>query len=258
MKVAVCVKQVPESASPRLDPATKRLDRSGEGALNRFDANAVEEALRLKERTGDAEVLVVSLGPEKAADALRKALAMGADRALLVSDEAAAGSDLLATSFALARALERESPDVVLFGQQASDSDGAVLWAAVAERLSLPLVSQAAELTVADGKATVKRQTEFGYDVIEAPLPAVVAVSDAINEPRYPSLKGIMGAKKKPSEVVSLADLGAEPDRVGEVGSRTEVYDVGQPPARGDSRKIEDEGNGAQAIVDFLAEKRLV
>jgi electron transfer flavoprotein beta subunit len=258
MKVAVCVKQVPESASPRLDPATKRLDRSGEGALNRFDANAVEEALRLKERTGDAEVLVVSLGPEKAADALRKALAMGADRALLVSDEAAAGSDLLATSFALARALERESPDVVLFGQQASDSDGAVLWAAVAERLSLPLVSQAAELTVADGKATVKRQTEFGYDVIEAPLPAVVAVSDAINEPRYPSLKGIMGAKKKPSEVVSLADLGAEPDRVGESGSRTEVYDVGQPPARGDSRKIEDDGNGAQAIVDFLAEKRLV
>jgi electron transfer flavoprotein beta subunit len=258
MKVAVCVKQVPESASPRLDPASKRLDRSGEGALNRFDANAVEEALRLKERSGDAEVVVVSLGPEKAADALRKALAMGADRALLVSDEAAAGSDLVATSFALARALERESPDVVLFGQQASDSDGAVLWAAVAERLSLPLVSQAAELTVADGKATVKRQTEFGYDVIEAPLPAVVAVSDAINEPRYPSLKGIMGAKKKPSEVVSLADLGAEPDRVGEVGSRTEVYDVGQPPARGDSRKIEDEGNGAQAIVDFLAEKRLV
>ncbi|HEY1367482.1 MAG TPA: electron transfer flavoprotein subunit beta/FixA family protein [Gaiellaceae bacterium] len=258
MKVAVCVKQVPESASPRLDPASKRLDRSGEGALNRFDANAVEEALRLKERSGDAEVVVVSLGPEKAADALRKALAMGADRALLVSDEAAAGSDLVATSFALARALERESPDVVLFGQQASDSDGAVLWAAVAERLSLPLVSQAAELTVADGKATVKRQTEFGYDVIEAPLPAVVAVSDAINEPRYPSLKGIMGAKKKPSEVVSLADLGAEPDRVGESGSRTEVYDVGQPPARGDSRKIEDDGNGAQAIVDFLAEKRLV
>jgi electron transfer flavoprotein beta subunit len=258
MKVAVCVKQVPESASPRLDASTKRLDRSGEGALNRFDANAVEEALRLKERGGDAEVVVVSLGPEKASDALRKALAMGADRALLVSEEAAAGSDLVATSYALARALERESPDVVLFGQQASDSDGAVLWAAVAERLRLPLVSQAAELTVADGKATVKRQTEFGYDVIEAPLPAVVAVSDAINEPRYPSLKGIMGAKKKPSEVVSLGDLGAEPDRVGESGSRTEVYDVGQPPARGDSRKIEDDGNAAQAILDFLAEKRLV
>jgi electron transfer flavoprotein beta subunit len=258
MKVAVCVKQVPESASPRLDASTKRLDRSGEGALNRFDANAVEEALRLKERGGDAEVVVVSLGPEKAADALRKALAMGADRALLVSDEGAAGSDLVATSYALARALERESPDVVLFGQQASDSDGAVLWAAVAERLRLPLVSQAAELTVADGKATVKRQTEFGYDVIEAPLPAVVAVSDAINEPRYPSLKGIMGAKKKPSEVVSLGELGVEPDRVGESGSRTEVYDVGQPPARGDSRKIEDDGNAAQAILDFLAEKRLV
>src|SRR5215471_789198 len=242
MKVAVCVKQVPESASPRLDPTTKRLDRSGEGALNRFDANAVEEALRLKERSGDAEVVVVSLGPEKAADALRKALAMGADRALLVSDEAAAGSDLVATSFALARALERESPDLVLFGQQASDSDGAVLWAAVAERLRQPLVSQAAELELEDSRVVVKRQTEFGYDRIEAKLPAVVGVSDAINEPRYPSLKGIMGAKKKSQDVVSLAELGVDAAAAGEAGSRTEVYALEPPPPRGDSVKLEDDG----------------
>src|SRR5919197_389489 len=211
MKIAVCVKQVPEANAPkRIDPATNRLDRSGEATLNAFDVNAVEEALRLKERTGEGEVVVVSMGPERALDALRKALAMGADRALLVSDAAAAGSDLVATSAVLARALERESPDLVLFGQQASDSDGAVLWAAVADRLRRPLISQAAELEVADGKATVKRQTEFGYDRIEAPLPAVVAVSDAINEPRYPSLKGIMGAKKKPQDVVSLGELGVE------------------------------------------------
>jgi len=258
MKIAVCVKQVPEAAHLRIDPGSKRLDRGGEGALNAFDANAVEEALRLKDATGDGEVVVVSLGPAKAQDALRKALAMGADRAVLVSDDAAAGSDLIATSYALAKALERESPDLVLFGQQAGDSDGAVLWGAVAERLRRPVVSQAAELNHADGKLTVKRQTEFGYDVIEAPLPAVVAVSDAINEPRYPSLKGIMGAKSKPQETLSLADLGVEPDRAGEDGSKTEVYDLGDPPARGDSRKIEDDGNAAERIVEFLVEKRLV
>jgi electron transfer flavoprotein beta subunit len=256
VKIAVCVKHVPEG-SAKLDPSSKRLDRSGEGALNHFDANAVEEALRLK-GDGDAEVVVVSLGPEKAADSLRKALAMGADRAVLVSDEAAAGSDLVATSRVLAKALERESADLVLFGQQASDADGAVLWAAVAERLKRPVVSQAAEVTIQDGSLRAKRQTEFGYDVIESPLPAVVAVSDAINEPRYPSLKGIMGAKKKPFDVLALADLGVEAAAAGDAGSQTEVLSLSEPPSRGDSRKIEDDGNAAQAIVEFLAEKRLV
>ena len=252
MKIAVCVKQVPEG-NRRLDPETKRLDRSGEGTLNPFDANAVEEALRLKDAGGAGEVVLVSLGPAKTQDALRKALAMGADRAVLVSDESAVGADLVATSAALSQALEREGADLILFGQQANDSDGAVLWAAVADRLRLPVVSQAAEVTHADGKLTVKRQTEFGYDVIETPTPAVIAVSDAINEPRYPSLKGIMGAKSKPQETVSLSDLGVEG-----LDSRTEVYALNDPPPRGESRKVEDDGNAAQAIVDFLAEKRLV
>src|SRR3954471_10068484 len=252
MKIAVCVKQVPEG-SRRIDPETKRLDRSGEGALNPFDANAVEEGLRLKDAGGEGEVVLVSLGPPKAQDALRKALAMGADRAVLIADDGATGADLVATSKALTKALEREGADLILFGQQANDSDGAVLWAAVADRLRLPVVSQAAELTHADGKLTVKRQTEFGYDVIEAPVPAVVAVSDAINEPRYPSLKGIMGAKSKPQETVSLSDLGVD-----RLESRTEVYALNDPPARGESKKIEDDGNAAQGIVDFLAEKRLL
>jgi electron transfer flavoprotein beta subunit len=158
----------------------------------------------------------------------------------------------------LAKALERESADLVLFGQQASDADGAVLWAAVAERLKRPVVSQAAEVTIQDGSLRAKRQTEFGYDVIESPLPAVVAVSDAINEPRYPSLKGIMGAKKKPFDVLALADLGVEAAAAGDAGSQTEVLSLSEPPSRGDSRKIEDDGNAAQAIVEFLAEKRLV
>jgi len=254
MKIAVCVKHVPEG-NAKIDPSTKRLDRAGEGALNHFDANAVEEALRVK-GDSDTEVVVVSLGPARAADSLRKALAMGADRALLVSDDAAAGSDLVATSKLLAKALERESADLILFGQQASDSDGAVLWAAVAERLRRPVVSQAAELSLHDGTLKVKRQTEFGYDVIEAALPAVVAVSDAINEPRYPSLKGIMGAKKKPQETLSLGDLGVDSGEAGEAGSRTEVYALGNPPARGDTVKIEDDGSGAEKIVQFLQEKK--
>jgi electron transfer flavoprotein beta subunit len=256
MKIAVCVKHVPEG-NAKIDPSTKRLDRSGEGALNHFDANAVEEALRVK-GDSDAEVVVVSLGPAKAADSLRKALAMGADRAVLISDDAAAGSDLVATSKLLAAALEKESADLVLFGQQASDSDGAVIWAAVAERLRRPVVSQAAELSIGEGSLKVKRQTEFGYDVIESPLPAVVAVSDAINEPRYPSLKGIMGAKKKPFDTLSLADIGVDAADAGESGSKTEVLGLSEPPSRGDARKIEGDGNAAQAILDFLAEKRLV
>jgi electron transfer flavoprotein beta subunit len=256
MKIAVCVKHVPEGMG-RIDPGTKRLDRTGEGALNHFDANAVEEALRLK-GDGDAEVVVVSLGPERAADSLRKTLAMGADRAVLVTDEGAAGSDLVATSLVLATTLEREDPDLVLFGQQASDADGAVLWAAIAERLRRPVVSQAAELSVEGETLRVKRQTEHGYDVIEAPLPAVVAVSDAINEPRYPSLKGIMGAKKKPFETLSLADIGVDPGAAGDAGSKTEVLALGEPPSRGDARRIEGDGDAAQAILDFLTEKRLV
>jgi electron transfer flavoprotein beta subunit len=255
MKIAVCIKQVPEG-SRRIDPETKRLDRSGEGALNPFDANAVEEALRLKDAGGDGEVVLVSMGPASAGDALRKALAMGADRAVLVTDDAAAGSDLVATSRALAAALERESPDLVLFGQYSADSEGAVLWAAVAERLRRPMISQVAELTVEDGAVRGRRQTEFGYDVIRASLPAVVAVSDAINEPRYPSLKGIMGAKKKPQETVSLGDLGVGADEAGEAGSRTEVYALSDPPARGDTVKIEDDGSAADKILQFLQEKK--
>jgi electron transfer flavoprotein beta subunit len=258
VKIAVCVKHVPEAASRRIDPSTKRLDRSGEGALNAFDANALEEALRLKDASGDGEVVAVSMGPPKAADTLRKALAMGADRAVLVSDDDAAGSDLVATGYALGKALAREEPDLVLLGQQASDSDGAVLWAAIAERLRRPMISQVAELTSSEGKVRGKRQTEFGYDVIEAPLPAVVAVSDAINEPRYPSLKGIMGAKKKPQETVTLDELGVESDRAGEGGSKTEVLGLTDPPARGDSQRIEDDGTAAEQIAEFLAQKRLI
>jgi len=185
-------------------------------------------------------------------DALRKALAMGADRATLITDSALGGADLLGTAAALAGALESESPDLILFGQQSADGGGACLWSAVAERLRRPVISQVSELTTESGSVTGKRQTEFGYDTIRAPLPAVIAVSDAINTPRYPSLKGIMGAKKKPQSTFSAADVG------GAVEPATTVVALAPPPARGDARKIEDDGSAAEKILEFLAEKRLV
>ena len=258
MKIAVCVKHVPEGPS-RLDPSSKRLDRSGEGALNHFDANAIEEALRLK-GDSDTDVVAVSLGPQKALDSLRKALAMGADRAVLVSDDAAAGSDLVATSRLLAAALAKEEADLVLFGQQASDADGAVLWAAVAERLARPVVSQAMELSVDGGSVRVKRQTEFGYDTLEAPLPAVVAVSDAINEPRYPSLKAIMGAKKKQLDARTSGDVGIDASKVGGDGSAVQCGDFKAPPQKAGGTIIEDEDTNetVEKIVAWLDERKLI
>jgi electron transfer flavoprotein beta subunit len=251
MKIAVCVKAVP-AAGARIDAASGRLDRSGDLTLSEYDAHAIEEGLRLRDAAGEGEVVMLSLGPERTAEALRKALAMGADRAVLVSDPAFEGADVVVTSKALASALELWGPDIVLFGQQSADGNGACLWAAVAERLRLPVISQAAELTVSDATATARRQTEAGYETIRAPLPAVVAVSEAINEPRYPSLKGIMGAKAKPQEVLSAADVG------GAVASVTTVLALGPPPPRGESRRIEGDGNAAAAIVDFLAERHLL
>jgi electron transfer flavoprotein beta subunit len=244
MKIVVCVKAVPDASSGRrIEPSSKRLDRSSELTLSDFDGYAVEEALQI-----GGEVVVLSMGPERALDALRKALAMGADRAVLVSDESLAGSDLLGTAAALAGAIEQESPDLVLFGQQSADGGGACLWAAVAEKLRRPAISQASELTVEGASVVGKRQTEFGYDTIRAPLPAVVAVSDAINTPRYPSLKGIMGAKKKPQETVSAEA----------VAPGTTVVELSPPPPRGESMRIDDDGSAAEKIVEYLAGKRLI
>jgi electron transfer flavoprotein beta subunit len=256
MKVAVCVKHVP-CGTLRMRPDAGVLDRSGPGELNATDKNAIEEALRLKE-SGDVEVVLITMGPAAATESLRTGLGMGADRAVLVADDAVIGSDLVATSRVLAHALERESPDLVLFGQQTSDGGGAVLWAAVAERLHLPFVSQAATLALGDGRVRVERETEMGNDTIEAELPAVVAVSDAINEPRYTSLKGMMGAKKKPLDTLTASDLGIAADALGAAGSQTVVLGVGAPPDRDGPVTIEDDGSAARAIFDYLVERALV
>jgi electron transfer flavoprotein beta subunit len=253
MRIAVCVKAVPDAATgKRIDAATGRLDRSGDLAVSDFDLHPVEEALRLRDEAGEGEVLVVSLGPERAADALRKTLAMGANRAVRITDEAFEGADLGVTARALTAALEREAVDLVLFGQQSADGDGACLWAAVAELLRRPVISQVSELTVSDGMVIGRRQTEYGYERIRCPLPAVVAVSDSINEPRYPSLKGIMGAKSKPQSVLTAVELGG----AGEL--RTRVLALAAPPSRGERRRLDDDGHAAEEILAFLDDKRLL
>jgi electron transfer flavoprotein beta subunit len=254
MKVAVCVKHVP-TGPLRLD-AKGQLLRSGPADMNEADRNAVEEALRVKDSHG-GEVVVVSMGSLQAVESLRTALAMGADRALLVSDPDAAGSDLVATSRVLAMALVRENADLVVFGQQASDGVGGVVWQAVAERLRLPFVSQVTRLKIDGAIGRVTRQTEFGDDVIELTLPAVVSVSDAINEPRYASLKGKLAAKKKPLEVLTLAEVGVAAAEAGEAGSKTVVLAIAEPPARAHSIKVEDDGNAATVILDYLVERQL-
>jgi electron transfer flavoprotein beta subunit len=256
VRIVVCVKEVPDAtAVRRIDPEQLRLDRSGERTLNPFDAHAVEEALRLKEGPAgsDSEVVVLSMGPQTALRTLGKALALGADRAVLVSDDALAGADIWLTAKVLASALEREEPDLVLFGQQAADSESYVMAAAVADRLQRPLVTQVAELTLEGGVIRAKRQTEEGYDVIEAPLPAVVSVADSINDPRYPSLKAIMGAKKKPQQTLAAADLGVSES------SRTQVLALSAPPAKAGGLRLEDEGGSSvEQIVAFLVERKLI
>jgi electron transfer flavoprotein beta subunit len=257
VKIAVCVKEVPDAtAARRIDPATKRLDRSGERTLNPFDGHAVEEALRLKEGAAgaDSEVVVLSMGPETALRTLGKALSLGADRAVLVSDPSLAGADIWLTAKVLAAALEREAPDLVLFGQQAADSESYVMAAAVADRLERPLVTQVARLTLEGDRVRARRQTESGYDVIEAPLPVVLSVADSINETRYPSLKAIMGAKKKPQETLSAADLG-----IGDAAARTEVLALSSPPPKAGGARLEDEGgSSAEQIVAFLVARKAI
>jgi electron transfer flavoprotein beta subunit len=226
--------------------------------MNAVDKNAVEEAIRLKEAAPDTEVVAVSMGPNGATECLRTALALGADRAVLVSDEVAAGSDLIATAKVLAKVLDHLEVDLALFGQQSSDGGAGLLWAAVADLLRRPVASQAAELTVGDGHVRVARQTEVGDEVIEVRLPAIVGVSDSINEPRYTSLKGVMGAKKKPLEVLTVAEIGLEASEVGAAGSRTQVLGMADLPPRRDTLRVEGDSEVAEAIVDFLIQRQLV
>jgi len=260
VKIAVCVKEVPDTtAEKRIDPSTFRLVRTeGDRMLNEFDKYAVEEAIRLKEAGTADEVILVSLGPEKAVESLRQALAMGADRLVLVSDPAAAGSDYLGTARALAKAIDETGAELVLLGAEATDARSGVLTATLGEISGRTWVTSANSMAVNGSSITIERQSDDGVATVEAPLPAVVSVTKAINEPRYPSLKGIMGAKKKPQEVKSLGDIGLAASDVGEAGAKTKVVGVETPPARTAGVVVTDEGNGAQQILDFLIDKKLI
>ena len=261
MNIAVCVKEVPSAtAARRLNPTNNRLDRSGDSELNPFDVHALEEAVRIREGGAEVgEIVAVCMGPESAQRALTKALALGADRAVLLTDDALAGSDIAGTAYALAGVIERQDAQLVLLGQQAADADCYVMAAAVADHLKRPLITQVAHLEVNGGSVKAKRQTEHGYDVVEAPLPAVLSVSDAINTPRLPSIKAIMGAKKKPLERLSAADAGLDAGRVGEGGARSVVRSVSPPEAKAAGVTIEDAGgDSADKLVALLAERGLL
>ena len=244
MKICVLVKEVPDAAvEKRINPSTGRLDRSGEKNLNPFDTHAIEAAMQLKE--GGAididEVVAVTMGPASAERALRKAVSLGADRAVQLTDDALAGSDVNGTGYALGKVLESEQPDLVLLGQQSDDGECYTIGAVVADHLKMASLTQVIKIDVGDGKLTCERQAEYGYDTVEVDLPAVISVGDAINEPRYPSLKAIMGAKKKPLQTHATGDVGIESAQVGEAGSKTQVLEINPPPQKEAGEIIEDE-----------------
>ena len=263
LKICVLVKEVPDAAvQKRIDPSTMRLDRSGEKNLNPFDTHALEAAMQIKE--GGAipveEVVAVTMGPESAVRALHKAVALGADRSVQLTDDALAGSDVCATGYSLAKVLESESPDLVLLGQQSDDGECYTIGAVVADHLQMPSLTQVIKIDVNDGKLTCERQAEYGYDTVEIELPAVISVGDAINEPRYPSLKAIMGAKKKPLDAKATGDVGIDGGMVGEGGSKTSVLSLNPPPAKEAGEIIEDEDTNetVEKIVAWLDERKLI
>jgi electron transfer flavoprotein beta subunit len=263
VKICVLVKEVPDAAvQKRIDPSTGRMDRSGEKNLNPYDKHAIEAAVQLKE--GGAltieEVVAVSMGPESAVRALNSAASLGADRSLHLCDDSLAGSDVAATGYALAQTLKRESPDLVLLGQQSDDGECYTIGAVVADHLQMPSLTQVVKMDVEGDSLRCERQGEYGYDTVQVKLPAVISVGDAINEPRYPSLKAIMGAKKKPLDTVSVADAEIDAGRVGADGSQVQCGDFHAPPQKQAGMVIEDEDTGetVEKIVAWLDERKLI
>ncbi|XVX21419.1 electron transfer flavoprotein subunit beta/FixA family protein [Actinomycetota bacterium] len=260
MNIVVCVKYVPDAQSDRtFNDSDKTTDReSVDGLLSELDEYAVEEALKLVE-AGEGEVTVVTVGPDQAADAVKKALQMGADKAVHISDEAIHGSDAPATSLILAEAVKKiGSPDLVLCGLASTDGTMSVVPAMLAERLGLPQVTQASELTVEGDSVKIRRDGDVASETIEATLPCLVSVTDQINEPRYPSFKGIMAAKKKPVETWTLADLGVDAGQVGLDNSWTKVLEFTKRPPREQGEIVKDEGDGGSKLAEFLASRKFI
>ncbi|MEU8225728.1 electron transfer flavoprotein subunit beta/FixA family protein [Kribbella sp. NPDC048915] len=260
MKIVVCAKFVPDAtADRRFREEDNTVDRAGvDGLLSELDEYAVETALTVKE-AGDAEVTVLTVGPEQAADAVKKGLQMGADAGVHVVDEAIHGSDAVATSLILAKALAKLEADLVVFGMGSTDGSMGVVPAMVSERLGLPAVTLGSEVTVDGQTVRIRRDGDTASETIEGTLPLVLSVSDQANEPRYPSFKGIMAAKKKPVETWSLADLELTPDQVGGANAWTEVVEVAARPARTAGTIVTDEdGSGAAELVEFLSTNKFL
>ncbi|MDO5712087.1 MAG: electron transfer flavoprotein subunit beta/FixA family protein [Micrococcales bacterium] len=261
MNVVVCVKHVPDAQSDRsFETGDHTTDRdSVDGLLSELDEYAVEEALKIKEAGKADEVTILTVGPARAADAVKKALQMGADKGVHVSDEGIAGSDAPATSLVLAEAIKKiGGVDLVLLGMASTDGTMSVVPAMLAERLHLPQVTFASELTLEDGSVTIRRDGDVATEIIQASLPAVVSVTDQINEPRYPSFKGIMAAKKKPVETWSLADLGVDAASVGLNAAWTKVEEVVQRPPRQQGLIVTDDGNGGAVLAQYLAMQKFI
>ena len=263
MNIVVCVKHVPDAQGDRtFRPADNTTDRdSVDGLLSELDEYAVEEALQLAE-SGDGEVTVLTVGPEDAATAVKKALQMGADKGVHVRDPAIHGSDAAATSLVLAaaiRKLEEQAPvDLIITGMASTDGSMGVVPAMLAERLGLPGLTYASELTVEGGQATIRRDGDASTEMVTATLPALVSVTDQINEPRYPSFKGIMAAKKKPVETWGLTDLGIEPAQVGLDAAWTRVQSFSARPPRSQGEIVKDEGDGGTRLAQFLASRKFI
>jgi electron transfer flavoprotein beta subunit len=261
MKVIVPVKRVPDTAGEKkIDPNDKTVDReSVESVLCPVNEFAIEEAVRLKENLG-AEVKVLLMGPESAQPIVRKALSYGLDAGLQITDDAVAGSDALGTAKVIAKALEGEEWDLVIFGNQSTDARTCLVPAAVAEILGVPSLTYARYLEIEGEKVVAHREHEEGWDVVESKLPAVVSVVEAINEPRYPSFKGIMAAKSKPLDVKSLGDIGGEAGEVGADAATATMYEFEPRPPKEAGTIVEDEGDGAAAaqLADWLVEKKFV
>ena len=261
MKIYVCVKQIPDpnTVVSKLDPNTKRLVRTGVSlVLDPGDESTISAAIKIRDTIGDSEVTVVSMGPASAQEAMRRALAMGADRAILVTDPALAGSDALGTARVLAAVLKKEEVDLVFCSTESTDGYTGMVPGGIAEFLNLPQLTFAREITIDSHKVVIKRVTMTGYQTVECPLPAVVTIASGAYEAIYPTMKGIMGAKKKPFTQFTLADLGIEASQVGEAGARERVMAIGQAEARAAGQVIKDEGNSAQAIADFLQRYQLL
>jgi len=249
------------SADKRIDPATKRLVRTGvETVLNPFDEYAIEAALQLRDKLADGStVTIVSMAPETGKEIVRKALSMGSDDAVMLSDPGLAGSDVWGTAYALAAGIRANGFDLVLCGTQSTDANTGELPGALAEYLGVPGLTYVREINVAGGRVRVKRETETGYQTLSAALPALASVTKSANEPRYPSLKGIMGAKKKEIKMLTLADLSLA-KAVGSDGAKTEVVELAAPPARAKGKTVAaaDGADGARQIVEFLKERKLL